>query len=616
MKTAGELSTRSVIARLLRLLAPDWPTLTAAAFSALAAVGAGVGLIATSAYLISAAALLPPFGDLQMAVVAVRFFGLSRAGFRYLERLLSHSVNLGLLARLRIWVFERLEPLMPAQTGDLTSGDLLTRLVADIDSLENFYVRVVAPALTALLASVGMAVFLGAFHPSLAAVILVFLALAGVGIPCLAHCLGRIPGRRLVEMRATLNVRLVETVQGAANLLAFGQEQRWLADISALNHNYGKAQERMAWIQGLQTGLASLTGHLGMFALLVLAIPLVHRGAMSGTSLAVVVLAGLASFEAVAGLPLAAQYLEANLQSARRLFAVADRLPLIQDPAQPEPLPLSTQVTLRSVTFCYPSSPSKPALADVSLDLVPGQWIALVGESGAGKTSLVNLLLRFWDPTSGAIQMGGVDLRALRQSDLRRRIAVIAQTTTLFNASVRANLLLANPSASPEALETAARQAQIHERILALPQGYDTLIGERGQRLSTGERQRLAIARALLQDPALLILDEPSANLDAPTGQALFETLYTTVFPSRAVLLITHQLGSLARMSEILVLHHGRIVERGAQPDLLAQNGRFAHIYSLSRYLLEEEVQENLATDPPGAARHTVLTSCARGVCG
>jgi thiol reductant ABC exporter CydC subunit len=592
MNPSGPLPARTVILRLMRLLAPDWGSVLASAFSALAAVGAGVGLMATSSYLISAAALLPPFGDLQMAVVAVRFFGLSRAGFRYLERLLSHSVNLSLLARLRTWVFERIEPLVPAQTGDLTSGDLLARLVSDVDSLENFYVRVVAPALTALLATVGMAVFLGAFHPTLGAIILGFLAAAGLGIPLLSHRLGRIPGRRLVEARAALTARLVETAQGAADLLAFGQEKRWQSQVAALNQAYGQAQTRMAWIQGLQAALSSLTGHLGMLALLVLAIPLVRSGAIDGTSLTVVALAGLASFEAVAGLPLAAQYLEASLQSARRLFALADRLPLVQDPAQPEPLPASTQVTLRHVTFCYPSEPSQPALEDVSLDLAPGRWVALVGESGAGKSSLVNLLLRFWDPTSGSIQMGGVDLRALRQADVRRRIGVIAQTTTLFNASVRSNLLLANPAASQADLETAAMQAQIHTRILALPQGYATLIGERGQRLSIGERQRLAIARALLQDPALLVLDEPTANLDAATGQALLDTLYSAIFPGRGVLLITHQLGALERMHEIVVLHRGRVVERGTQSELLAQNGRFARMLALSRAALENTVIE------------------------
>ncbi len=556
---APTISSVRVIARLLAFLLPYCWTLAGSILSGLATVSAGVGLMATSAYLISAAALQPPFGDLQMAVVAVRFFGLSRAAFRYLERLLSHSVNLGLLARLRTWLFERLEPLAPAQTGDLASGDLLARLVSDVDALENFFVRVVAPAVTALLVAAGMALFLGAFDPSLAVAILTALAAGGVGVPLLAHLLGRAPGRQIVSLRSELSVRLVETVQGAADLLAFGREESWLADVRELNRGYSRAQERMAWIQGLQAGLSSLAGNLGMLALLALAVPLVAAGKLAGTSLAVVALGGLASFEAVAGLPLAAQYLETSLQAARRLFAIADQPVLVLDPPDPLPLPEAAHLALRGVSFCYPSTPEKPLLNGVDLELSPGRHVALVGESGAGKSSLASLLMRFWDPDAGAILLGGVDLRCLRLADLRSRIGVIAQTTTLFNASARQNLLLANPKAAPEAVEEAARRAQIHERILALPQGYDTVIGERGLKLSAGERQRLAIARALLQDPPILILDEPSAALDGPTARALFDTLAETVFPARTVLLITHQRSLAARMDVTYELREGKV---------------------------------------------------------
>jgi ATP-binding cassette, subfamily C, bacterial CydC len=333
----------------------------------------------------------------------------------------------------------------------------------------------------------------------------------------------------------------------------------------------------------LQAGLSSLTANLGMLALLILAIPLVQAGKMAGTSLAVVVLGGLACFEAVAGLPLAAQYLEASLQSTRRLFEIADQVPLVQDPPEPQPLPVETSVSLRGVSFRYPSTAEKFALEGIDLDLGPGRWVAVVGASGAGKTSLVNLLLRFWDPTAGEVLLGGVDYRLLRQAELRRRIGVIAQSTTLFNASLRQNIRLANPSATDEAVETAGRRAQIHARILELPQGYDTPIGERGLRLSAGERQRVAIARTLLQDPPLLVLDEPTANLDASTGRALLDTLYASVFPGRGVLLITHQMGCLPGMDQILVLHEGRVVEAGTQTELLTLNGRFANMYALSK---------------------------------
>ena len=583
MHPNADLPARVVIPRLLAFLAPYRGTLALAVLSGLAAVAAGVGLMGTSAYLISAAALRPPFGDLQVAVVAVRFFGLSRAGFRYLERLLSHSVNLGLLARLRVWFFRRIEPLVPGQTGDLTSGDLLARWIADIDTLENFFVRVVAPALTALLASAGMALFLGLYHPSLGLVILAGLWLGGLGIPLLAAQLSRQPGRQVVEARARLSQQMVETVQGAADLLALNQEDPWLSSIAAQDAVYRQAEERMAWIHGLQAGLSSLAASLTVLVLLGLSIRLVNAGAMPGTSLAVVVLAGLASFEAVSGLPQAAQHLETSLEAARRLIRVTGQEPAVADPPEPASPPPSSDLAFQRVSFSYPSAEGAPALEEIDLAVKAGGWIAAVGASGAGKTTLVNLLLRFWDPAEGSIRLGGVDLRCLRQADLRQRVGVIAQSPALFYGSVRQNLLLANPIASDADLEDAVRKARLEETILSLPQGYDTLIGERGFRLSAGQRQRLAVARALLQDPPLLVLDEPTSSLDPRTEAELLDTLFSTVFPGRGVLLITHRFRGLERMDEIAVLDGGRIVERGSHADLLARGGRYARLYACSR---------------------------------
>ncbi|HEX9012985.1 MAG TPA: thiol reductant ABC exporter subunit CydC, partial [Anaerolineaceae bacterium] len=428
--------------------------------------------------------------------------------------------------------------------------------------------------------------FLGLFSPSLGAAILASLAAAGLGIPLLTRALGQAPGRQLVAARAALADRLVETVQGAAEITAFGRENDWQAQIAGLDREYSRAGGRMAWIRGLQAGLSSLAANLGMLALLLLAVRLVRSGALAGTSLALVALGGLASFEAVASLPLAAQYLETSLAAARRLFAVADQVPLIQDPPHPQDLPIQNAVEFRNVSFAYPGQAGRPALRNIDLEIPPGGRVAVVGESGAGKTSLAALLLRFWDPTAGEVRLGGVDLRCLRQADLRRRVGLIAQSTALFNTSVLQNLLLANPAASREQVEEAAQRAQIHERILRLPQGYETPIGERGLRLSAGERRRISIARALLQDPALLILDEPTANLDARTGHDLLETLFTVVFPGRSVLLITHRLAFLDRVDEVLVLHRGVIVERGTHAELVAARGRYARLVELESFLL------------------------------
>lgn len=575
----------AVVRRLLGFLRPYRRDLALSAFCGLATISASVGLMSTSAYLISAAALHPSIAELEVAIVAVRAFGLSRAVFRYLERLLSHSVNLGLLAQLRTWLFEKIEPLVPARTQDYRSGDLLTRMVSDVDTLEDFYVRALLPLAEAALVCVGMLIFLGFFHYSLALAIAAAMLTIGLALPVGARSLGRSAGRALVETRAALNAALVDGVQGCADLLAFGGETAHVERLKGLNRRLAQDQLHMAWLDGLHTGLAGLFSNLGMWAVLALGILLVSTGQMEGVNLAVVTLGAIASFEVVLPIPLAAQHIESSLQAARRLFRIADTLPAVPEPTVSTTLPAasteSTHLCVRNLSFTYPGT-DHPALNDISFELGPGSRLAIVGPSGSGKSTLVGLIERFWLPDAGEITLGGVDLRSLDGESLRRRIGCLGQSTVLFNQTVRQNLLLANPEASREETESAARRAQIHERILALPDGYDTWIGERGLHLSVGERQRLAVARLLIQDPPILLLDEPTASLDPLNEASLMQTLIREVFPGRSVLLISHRPTGLDCMDEIIALKQGRVVERGSHTALLAARGYYWKMAALT----------------------------------
>jgi ATP-binding cassette subfamily C protein CydCD len=552
---------------LLSLLRPFRPLIALSVLLGFATVGSGVGLLATSAWLIAAAALHPSVAALQVAIVGIRFFGLSRGLARYAERLVSHQVTLRVLARLRVAFYAAVESLAPAGLRQ-HSGDLLSRSVADIGTLENFYVRGAAPPLVALLVGAAVGIFLGSFAAQLALAFLALYLLMGAGVPVIARLLSREPGRRLIAARAELNAALVDIIQGVADLVAFRQEARQAAHVAALSAEVIVAQGRLAAIAALTAGLGALLTSLSVLVVLVLAIPLVSAGRIAGVNLAALALAAAASFEAVLPLPLAAQHLESCLAAAGRILGIgywglgargweADSQ---ENSTTQYPIP-NTQypISFHNLTFRYtPDAP--PALADVSFTVPAGGRAAVVGASGAGKSTLVNLLARFWDYDAGSIFIGDRELRTIPPEEARRLLGVVAQNTFLFNATVADNLRLARPDAAQEQIEAAARQAQLHDFILTLPQGYDTWIGEQGLRLSGGERQRLAIARALLKDAPILILDEATANLDPLTEAAVSQAL-AALSAGRTVLAITHQLAGLADYDEIIVLDKGRVVQ-------------------------------------------------------
>lgn len=574
---------------LLSLLAPYKKRIALSVLLGTLTIGSSIALLTTSAYLISAAALQPSIAALGVAIVGVRFFGISRAVFRYLERLVSHSVTFRLLAQLRVWFYQAIEPLAPARLQQVRSGDLLARIVADIDTLQDFFVRVVSPPMIAILVALAVGFWLAVHDLRLTFIFWLFFALAGVGVPFLNRQISRHSTEQTVALRARLNSQLVDIIQGMADLIAFGQDGRFRHNIHQTSLGLTAVQQHLGWTSGISTGLSTLFSNGSMIAILIAAIPLVNTGQINGVLLAGLALGTLAAFEAVQPLPLAAQQLSGSLEAARRLLALTSIKPAISPPARPAPPPAAAALRLQDVTFSYDGT--LPAVEDISFTLPPGKKLAIVGPSGAGKTTLFNLLLRFWEYDQGEILLDGRSLRAFRPEDVRHLFSVIRQNTYLFNASIRDNLRLARPDADQAAIEQAAQQARIHDFITSLPHGYETGVGELGLQLSGGERQRLAIARALLQDAPVLLLDEPTANLDAITARQILDTIFSLA-GQRSLLLITHRLLGLAAMDEILVLENGRIREKGQESDLRQRPGLYQTLWQLQNNVFLTPLQQ------------------------
>ena len=567
------------IFRLLGLLGPYRFRVALAVLLGVATVAGNVGLLSTAAYVISAAAVVSYISLLTIPIYLVRFFSVSRSFSRYFERLVSHDLTFRLLGNLRSWFYVRLTPLAPALLEGYRSGDLLSRLVEDVEELENLYLRAVSPVLVAAVVWGLAFAVLYPFDPALAITVLVFLAAAGVGAPLLVWALSRGLGRRQLELRSELYSRIVEGTQGVQDLLAFGREEEQGRQIEVLNSKLARIERRQALISGLHESSGDLLTNLAMLVALVLAIPLVAGGEIRGIYLAFLALVALGVFEAATPLGAAFQTIGRTTAAGERLFEVSDSEPTIRNPKSPLPVPEDFTLRFDNVSFRYGEG-DPFSLEDVSFALEPGRKVAVVGPSGSGKSTLANLILRFRDPQGGEIRLGGRSLSEYAQEDVRRLVSVVPQSTHVFNDTLRNNLLLADPEANDEALELALERARISSFIERLPDGLDTYVGEHGSRLSGGERRRLAVARALLKDAPLLVLDEPTANLDTVTELEVLASVWEAA-RDRAALLVTHRLVGMEEMHEILVMDGGRIVERGAHEQLLAAGGLYCRMLEM-----------------------------------
>ena len=516
----------------------------------------GVGLMATAGYLISRAAEHPPILSLTVAIVAVRVFGLGRPLMRYLERLASHDVALRVLGRVRAAFYARIEPLAPAQLDGYRRGDLLSRMVADVDALQDLYLRGLGPPLVALLAGAVAVGAAAALLPVAGLVLAAGLLVGGLAVPALSGSLARRAGRRQATARGELSADLIELIRGAPELVAYGADLPRLERVRAADARLVKLARRDALATGVGDGLGLAITGVTVAAVLAAAVNASADGRLDPVLIATLALLALASFEAVTPLGGAARALSATLAAGRRILELTTQDAVVHDPSDPAPAPAwPFAVALEDVRATYPHQ-QRPALEGVALALEPGDKVALVGPSGAGKTTVANLLLRFLDPQDGRVTLAGRDLREYRQADIRRLISVAGQDSHLFSASIRDNVRLPRPEASDAQVEQVLDRARIWEWIRTLPDGLDTIVGEEGQALSGGQRQRIVLARTLLADAPVLVLDEPTAHLDPSTASELIHDVLCTA-ADQTVLLITHRPEGLELVDRVLTLGPG-----------------------------------------------------------
>jgi thiol reductant ABC exporter CydC subunit len=538
--------------RLLALARPVRWWIVLAALSSFAALAANVALMTAAPYLISRAALVTEFAAVALAVTAVRLFAIARAALRYVERYSVHLAAFRVLTHLRVLFYRAIEPLAPAGLDSDRSGDLMARAVADIDTLDAFYVRGLAPPVAALLTTVVACAILGGLDLRLAVVLFGCLAAGGLAVPWAVRRASRPRASNVIRARAALYADVADDVTGLSDLLVFGAEPTLVRRVDKGSRRMGEGLRRLAFVRGAGRAAGATIAGLAATAVLAIAIPMVHDGSVEGVLLAAVPLVAIAAFEAVQPLGDAYREIELSRAAAARTFEVLDAEPLVRDPATPAAVPEPASLEFRDVGFRYEAG-GPAVLEDLSFEISPGEHVAITGPSGAGKTTVTNLLLRFWDAGQGSVRIGGTDVRSYRGEDVRTLFGVVPQRVHLFNGTLRDNLLLADGDADDERIVQACARARLGPFLSSLPDGLDTRVGEDGLTLSGGERQRVALARVFLREAPVVILDEATANLDEETESEVLEAVRSFA-EGRTTIVISHRPAALRLADRVVTM--------------------------------------------------------------
>lgn len=536
---------------------------------------ASIGLLTLSGWFLSASAVAGIAGiysfNYMLPAAGVRGAAITRTAGRYFERLVSHDATFRVLQHLRIHTFSKLLPLSPAGLARYRQGELLNRIVADVDTLDHLYLRVISPLVGAFVVIMVVTIGLSVLDVTLACTLGGVMLLTLFIMPPVFYRAGKTTGQNLTHLRGQYRQQLTAWLQGQAELTIFGASDRYRAQMEATELQWHEAQRRQSELTALSQALMLLIGGVAILLMLWMAAGGVGGNAQPGALIALFVFCALAAFEALAPVTGAFQHLGQVIASAMRITELTEQKPEVTFPTDVSDVPVQVTLTLRDVSFSYPEQAQK-ALDSLSLQVNPGEHIAILGRTGCGKSTLLQLLTRAWDPQQGEILLNGRPIATLNEATLRKTISVVPQRVHLFSATLRDNLLLAAPNASDEQLANTLRRVGL-EKLLD-DAGLNSWLGEGGRQLSGGELRRLAIARALLHDAPLMLLDEPTEGLDATTESQMLELL-AEVMREKTLLMVTHRLRGLARFDQIIVMDNGQIIEQGNHADLLAQQGRY-----------------------------------------
>ncbi|HCJ6372441.1 heme ABC transporter ATP-binding protein/permease CydC [Citrobacter sp. RHBSTW-00671] len=536
---------------------------------------ASIGLLTLSGWFLSASAVVGVTGiysfNYMLPAAGVRGAAITRTAGRYFERLVSHDATFRVLQHLRIYTFSKLLPLSPAGLARYGQGELLNRVVADVDTLDHLYLRVLSPLVGAFVVIVVVTLGLSVLDLTLAITLGGIMLLTLFILPPLFYQAGKSTGQNLTHLRGQYRQQLTSWLQGQAELTIFGASERYRTQMEATELQWHEAQRRQSELTALSQAVMLLIGALAVVMMLWMASGGVGGNTQPGALIALFVFCALAAFEALTPVTGAFQHLGQVIASALRITELTEQQPEVTFPDTEATVSEKITLTLREVSFSYPGQTQK-ALDTLSLLAKPGEHIAILGRTGCGKSTLLQLLTRAWDPQSGEILINDRPISTLNEAALRQCISVVPQRVHLFSATLRDNLLLAAPHASDEALSGMLGRVGL-EKLLE-GDGLNAWLGEGGRQLSGGELRRLAIARALLHDAPLMLLDEPTEGLDATTESQMLE-LINDVMRNKTVLMVTHRLRGLSRFNQIIVMDNGRIIEQGNHADLLARQGRY-----------------------------------------
>jgi ATP-binding cassette subfamily C protein CydC len=535
--------------------------LLVALFLAILALASGAALLGTSGWFITAAALSAAGASFNIfgPSALVRLFSFLRILSRYGERVAGHEATFRFLSDLRAWIFGRLFPRAPLSAAGLRHGDLVSRLVADVDALDSFFLVAISPAVAVLAIGAVVTGLLAVWLPAAAALYAPLLLAAAIVVPLAALRLSRVPGRGAVEASAELRTAALDGMAGHRDFIVNGAVARASGDVAEAARRLGRIRLRLGDIVISASAIAQLLAGLALVGILWLGLGAIHAGRLDGPVLVGLLLAVAGSFEAAAMLVRGVGRIGMGLAAARRLDAIANMPPAVTDPARPVALPEGGDLVFEHVSFAYHAG--RPVLDDVSLAIPAGGRVAVTGASGSGKSTLVALLLRLADPSAGCVRIAGTDLRTVRQADLHARVALLSQDAPVFMDTVRANLLVGRPGATDAELWQSLARARVADTVRALPGGLDAFLGEAGRTLSAGEGRRLCLARALLSDAAILALDEPTGGLDAETEAAFLADLAAAT-AGRTLLLATHARLPAGAVDSVWRLDAGRLARR------------------------------------------------------